>query len=270
MNRIQWYYENIGKRDLLYKLNFVNVHQLPSIQNVFINVNTKATLIEKKKVLPLLTGLEIISGQKMKKTFAKKSIAAFKLRKGQILGAAGTLRKEKLYYFLEKLFCIVLPKNKDFLKIESSDNFISQKYKLSLCHEKEYTMKQDSHFVNKRLSDSLFNANKNQDKFFLSLCPQKILHTKVPINFSGQSFLLYPELENYYELFESVKGFDVTIIVKSLRISPSFQSLLNTNICEKLIEIESPLGFASKDSVRKKIELKCTENLLLSLFVPTN
>ena len=132
MNRIQWYYENIGKRDLLYKLNFVNVHQLPSIQNVFINVNTKATLIEKKKVLPLLTGLEIISGQKMKKTFAKKSIAAFKLRKGQILGAAGNLRKEKLYYFLEKLFCIVLPKNKDFLKIESSDNFISQKYKLCL------------------------------------------------------------------------------------------------------------------------------------------
>ena len=248
MNRIKWYYENIGKRDLLYKLNFVNVHQLPEIKNVFINVNTKATLIDKKKVLPLLAGLEMISGQKMKKTFAKKSIAAFKLRKGQILGAAGTLRKEKLYYFLEKLFCIVLPKNKDFLKIESLDNSISN---LRASAIKKY-----------KFSNIKQNLEESQDK---PLRAQKIINTKIPINFSGQSFLFYPELENHYELFESVKGFDVTIIVKSIGISPSFLSLLNSDILDKPIEKEDSISMRAK-----KIEFKFTENLLLSLFVPTN
>ena len=115
MNRIQWFYQNIAKRDLLYKFNTINIHQIPELQNVFLQVNTKNTLVDKTQILPLLTGLEMLSGQKMKKTYAKKSIAAFKLRKGHILGAAGTLRNEKMFYFLEKIFFVAFPKYKEFL-----------------------------------------------------------------------------------------------------------------------------------------------------------
>lgn len=216
MNRIEWYYQNIGKRDLLYKLYGVNIHNLPKIEKVFLNVNTKTTLVDKKKVLPLLTGLEMIAGQKMKKTYAKKSIAGFKLRKGQILGGAGSLRKNRLYSFLEKVFCIVFPKNRDFQKIHIS----------SLAEATKIQTKK----------------RENENLPFT-----RIKQGKTNINFSGYPFLLYPELENHYELFESMKGFDITIIAQS----PLFLKKTSS-------------GFESQ------IDSNSTASLLLSLFIPSS
>lgn len=182
MNRIQWFYQNIAKRDLLYKFNTINIHQIPELQNVFLQVNTKNTLVDKTQILPLLTGLEMLSGQKMKKTYAKKSIAAFKLRKGHILGAAGTLRNEKMFYFLEKLFFVAFPKNKEFLKLQFPHSL-----------EKRQTFHKNAEVISVK----------------------KTKYIKSAFTFSGNSFLLYPELENHYELFDAVKGFDVTLIIKT-------------------------------------------------------
>ena len=211
MNRIEWYYQNIGKRDLLYKLYGVNLHSLPQIEKVFLNVNTKTTLVDKKKLLPLLTGLEMIAGQKLKKTYAKKSIAGFKLRKGQILGGAGSLRKTRLYSFLEKVFCIVFPKNRDFQKIQISWSDETKK-------------------------------RENEESSF-----RRIKQGKTTINFSGYPFLLYPELENHYELFESIRGFDITIIA------------------------QTPLFFQKTSSdFGSQRKASSTGSLFLSLFIPSS
>lgn len=165
MNRYQWYFQNIASRDLLYKLQFENINQIPQIQGISLNISTQESLIDRKRILPYIAGLQIVSGQKLKRTYAKKSIAGFKLRSGQLLGAAGNLRRQKMYSFLDKLVTIVLPKIRDFQGISGwqPTTDILQKMKVE------------------------------------------------SLNLQGGSFLLYPELENHYELFESISGFNITI-----------------------------------------------------------
>lgn len=161
MNRYKYFYEQIVARDLAYKIQYKNLHEIPKIESIHLNLSTKDSLLDRKKILPFIAGLQILSGQKLRKTYAKKSIAGFKLRSGQLLGAAGTLRKSVMYNFLDKLFTIVFPKIRDFEGIQINDN-----------------------------------KKTNSLKY---------------ISFSGASYLLYPELENHYELFESIKGFNITI-----------------------------------------------------------
>lgn len=166
MNRYQWYFQNIASRDLMYKLQFQNINQIPKIEGISLNISTCETIIDRKRLLPHIAGLQIISGQKLKRTYAKKSIAGFKLRSGQLLGAAGNLRRHKMYSFLDKLVTIVLPKIRDFQGISS------------------------------------LNSKSNTD--FHKMKAESF-------NLQGGSFLLYPELENHYELFESIPGFNITI-----------------------------------------------------------
>lgn len=257
MNRIEWYYQNIGKRDLLYKLNFINVHQLPKIKNISINVNTKTTLIDKKKVLPLISGLEIIAGQKMKKTYAKKSIAAFKLRKGQILGGAATLRNEKLYNFLEKLFFIVLPKNRDFSKINSQSSITTVDVLNNSFLVSMKTNPESTHW------NQVPGQSKLPEYNFIHLFRYwKVKNQTTILNLTGQPFLFYPELENHYELFESIKGFDVSIQIQCPTISIPLLSGFPS--------IEKEFHHASLETINFKRQSYSisTEKSFLSLFMP--
>lgn len=96
------------------KFGYSNVHMVPKLEKVVINMAV-GDAIQSSKVLDVaVKELETISGQKAVITKAKKSIAAFKLREGMSIGCKVTLRGERMYTFLDKLFNIVLPRIRDF------------------------------------------------------------------------------------------------------------------------------------------------------------
>jgi large subunit ribosomal protein L5 len=112
--RLREKYTTDVRKALIEKFNYSNVHQVPRLEKVVINMSV-GEAISNSKVLDVATKeLQAISGQKPVITKAKKSIAAFKLREGMPIGCKVTLRGERMYVFLDKLFNIVLPRIRDF------------------------------------------------------------------------------------------------------------------------------------------------------------
>jgi large subunit ribosomal protein L5 len=114
MNRLKQKYNEEVKGKLTEELGTKNVHALPRLVKVVINMavsegKENASVIEKAAA-----NVTVIAGQKAMITRAKKSISAFKLTEGQPIGVMATLRGEKMYAFLDKLINIVLPKVRDF------------------------------------------------------------------------------------------------------------------------------------------------------------
>jgi len=96
------------------KFGYKNVHQIPKFDKVVINMSVGDAISNSKALDIAIQELTTISGQKPVITKAKKSIAAFKLREGMNIGGKVTLRGERMYVFLDKLFNIVLPRIRDF------------------------------------------------------------------------------------------------------------------------------------------------------------
>ena len=96
------------------KFGYKNVHQIPKFEKVVINMSVGDAISNSKALDIAIQELTTISGQKPVITKAKKSIAAFKLREGMNIGGKVTLRGERMYVFLDKLFNIVLPRIRDF------------------------------------------------------------------------------------------------------------------------------------------------------------
>ncbi|MGP6158210.1 MAG: 50S ribosomal protein L5 [Vulcanimicrobiaceae bacterium] len=112
--RLREKYNGDVRNKLVEKFGYKNVHQIPKLHKVVINMSV-GEAIQNAKILDVaVKELETISGQKAVITKAKKSIAAFKLREGMNIGAKVTLRGERMYVFLDKLFNIVLPRIRDF------------------------------------------------------------------------------------------------------------------------------------------------------------
>lgn len=91
-----------------------NVMQVPRITKVVINVGVGKLAKDGKFVDMVVKDLALIAGQAPVKTIARKSIAGFKLREGQVVGVVATLRGERMYAFLDKLISVALPRVKDF------------------------------------------------------------------------------------------------------------------------------------------------------------
>lgn len=96
------------------KYKYKNVHQIPKLEKVVINCVTRDAVVNGKVVDSISADLAVISGQKPVVARAKNSIASFKLREGQALGAFVTLRGAKMYEFLDRLISFSLPRVKDF------------------------------------------------------------------------------------------------------------------------------------------------------------
>lgn len=99
-------------------LGVKNVLALPKIEKVVINIGLGRTLKDEKFLEVAMRDLALITGQKLKTTLAKKSIANFKIRKGQIIGAAVTLRGQRMHDFISRLINIALPRTRDFRGID--------------------------------------------------------------------------------------------------------------------------------------------------------
>ncbi len=100
--------------ELKEKLELKNFLAVPKLSKIVINAGIKDALSDKKNIDNAVSILSQISGQKPKLTKAKKSIATFKLREGDKIGAMVTLRGKRMYDFYEKLVGIVLPRLRDF------------------------------------------------------------------------------------------------------------------------------------------------------------
>jgi large subunit ribosomal protein L5 len=112
--RLKEKYKSQVAPQLKEKFGYKNVHQIPKFEKVVINMSVTDAITNSKALDVALQELQTISGQKPVITKAKKSIAAFKLREGMNIGGKVTLRGERMYVFLDKLFNIVLPRIRDF------------------------------------------------------------------------------------------------------------------------------------------------------------
>ena len=88
--------------------------QIPKIEKVVLNMGLGEGVGDRKKVEAAMNEMELIAGQKPVPTVAKKSIAGFKLRDGMVIGAKVTLRRERMYEFIDRLVNIALPRVRDF------------------------------------------------------------------------------------------------------------------------------------------------------------
>lgn len=112
--RLQEKYLSETVKGLVDKFNYKNVMEIPKIEKVVINMGVGEAVGNSKALESAVADLTAISGQKPVITKAKKSIAAFKLRQGMPIGAKVTLRGDRMYYFLDKLMNIALPRVRDF------------------------------------------------------------------------------------------------------------------------------------------------------------
>jgi large subunit ribosomal protein L5 len=112
--RLKEKYDKDVRKQLQERFGYKNVNQIPKLEKVVINMSVGDAITNSKVLDTAVAELQSISGQKPVVTKAKKSIAAFKLREGMNIGAKVTLRGERMYVFLDKLFNIVLPRIRDF------------------------------------------------------------------------------------------------------------------------------------------------------------
>jgi len=99
---------------LMQKFNYSSVMQVPKIEKVVINMGVGEAASNSKVIDSAVADMQTIAGQKPVVTRAKKSIAGFRLRENMPIGVKVTLRGERMYYFLDKLFNIALPRVRDF------------------------------------------------------------------------------------------------------------------------------------------------------------
>jgi large subunit ribosomal protein L5 len=162
----QKYYQQIICEDLLLKQNYNNIMELPSINKINLNTTSRLFVQDKKYILPAIVALEFITGQKIKYTLAKKSIATFKIRQNQILGCVVTLRNKYMYNFLYKFLLVIAPRLRDF-------------------------------------SGVITKNRGNIDNFTLGI----------------HNLMIFPELENHFELFDMCKGLNITFGISTKNIN---------------------------------------------------
>jgi large subunit ribosomal protein L5 len=113
-------YNSKIKETLKSEFGIKNDFSLPNIKKIVLNVGAGEAVSNKKAIENIQQQIETIAGQKSVVTVARKSISAFKIRKGLAIGVKVTLRGKKMYDFLEKLITIVIPRLRDFRGIPHS------------------------------------------------------------------------------------------------------------------------------------------------------
>jgi len=107
------YRENI-RATLKEQFGYTNEMQIPKLDKIVLNMGIGEAVNDSKKVQAAVKDLTAIAGQKPAQTRARQSIAGFKLRENMVIGAKVTLRKDRMYEFLDRLITIALPRVKDF------------------------------------------------------------------------------------------------------------------------------------------------------------
>ena len=112
--RLRDYYNNEVAPALMKKFEYKSPMQIPKLDKVVINIGAGDAKDNAKVIDNIIADLEIITGQKAVPTYARKSVANFKLRQGMNIGCKVTLRSDKMYEFVDRLFNVALPRVRDF------------------------------------------------------------------------------------------------------------------------------------------------------------
>ena len=112
--RLKEFYKSEVAPALMKKFNYKSPMQIPTFDKIVINVGAGEAKDNAKAIDAIIADLAAITGQKPVATFAKKSVANFKLRKGMKIAVKVTLRGDKMYEFMDRLFNIALPRVRDF------------------------------------------------------------------------------------------------------------------------------------------------------------
>jgi large subunit ribosomal protein L5 len=112
--RLRAHYDGVVRARLSEQFNYANPMQVPALDKVVLNMGIGEGVSDRKKVEQAAADLTLIAGQKAVITLARKSIATFKVREGQPIGCKVTLRKARMYDFIDRLITIALPRVRDF------------------------------------------------------------------------------------------------------------------------------------------------------------
>ena len=112
--RMRKLYDDKIVKAMTEKFGYKNAMEVPKIEKITLNMGVGEATQDKKKVEAAAAEMELIAGQKPVVTRAKKSIAQFKLREGMPIGCKVTLRRERMYEFLDRLITIAMPRIRDF------------------------------------------------------------------------------------------------------------------------------------------------------------
>ena len=116
---LQTKYLNDIRPELKKEFGYSSVMEIPKLSKIILNMGVGQAIADKKIIEKAQEELTLIAGQKTIKTFSKKDISNFKLRKGMPIGVKVTLRRERMYEFLERLISISLPRIRDFKGINN-------------------------------------------------------------------------------------------------------------------------------------------------------
>lgn len=120
MTRLNEIYTKSIRPELLQQSGYKNILEVPKLQKIVINMGLGEAAQDSKKVASAVADLTKISGQKPVITKASKSVAGFKLREGMPIGCKVTLRRDRMYEFLDRLITIALPRVRDFRGLNPS------------------------------------------------------------------------------------------------------------------------------------------------------
>lgn len=129
------YYLSHVVKELESSGRYLNLHQIPKILKICLNRGNGATAKNEKELASSIAEISSIAGQKPRLNKAKKSVAGFKIRDGWVIGSSVTLRKARMYAFLEKLVHIVLPRIRDFRGVNPQSCDPSGNYSLGISSQ---------------------------------------------------------------------------------------------------------------------------------------
>jgi large subunit ribosomal protein L5 len=133
--RLQEKYQNEIRPELAQRLGIENPMAIPRLVKITINMGVGAAVADKKNLELAFDAMADIAGQRPVRTLARKSIAGFKLREGMDIGCKVTLRRQRMYEFLDRLVNIVLPRVRDFRGISRTAFDGQGNYSLSLSEQ---------------------------------------------------------------------------------------------------------------------------------------
>ncbi|HCK59658.1 MAG TPA: 50S ribosomal protein L5 [Gemmatimonadetes bacterium] len=108
------HYETYVRAKLQEEFAFSNAHQIPTLEKIVLNVGVGEAAKDQKLLVSVVEELEIITGQKANTNRAKRSISNFQLREGMPVGASVTLRRDRMWFFLDRLVSTAIPRIRDF------------------------------------------------------------------------------------------------------------------------------------------------------------
>lgn len=121
--RLYTLYKNELRQKLCEQFNYKNEMQIPRLEKIVLNMGVGEAAGDQKKLDAATEEMTLIAGQKAVKTLTKKAIAGFKIRAGLPIGCKVTLRKNRMYEFLDRLVTIALPRVRDFRGLPANKGF---------------------------------------------------------------------------------------------------------------------------------------------------